>query len=104
MEWSGYAAGLIALALAFDSYAHLAGLLFAWGAVLGVAAGRPGRRERERRGLFYAALVCEVVAFWLVMYLVDVELIEAYTLPFAAVALCARALAWGWARAFPRYY
>ncbi|GIF53008.1 hypothetical protein DFJ67_1053 [Asanoa ferruginea] len=89
VEWSGYAAGLIAFALAFDSLPHLAGLLAAWGAVLGIAAGRPGRRASRRRVIFYTALSCEVVAWWLLMNLVDVRLLEAYTLPFAAVALLA---------------
>ncbi|SNS90893.1 hypothetical protein SAMN05421812_102319 [Asanoa hainanensis] len=89
VEWSGYAAGLIAFALAFDSLPHLAGLLAAWGAVLGAAAGRPGRRASRRRVMFYSALGCEVVAWWLLMDLGDVRLLEAYTLPFAAVALVA---------------
>jgi hypothetical protein len=89
VEWSGYGAGLIAFALAFDSLPHLAGLLAAWGAVLGVAAGRPGRRASRRRVIFYTALSCEVVAWWLLMDLVEVRLLEAYTLPFAAVALLA---------------
>ncbi|GIF60631.1 SCO7613 C-terminal domain-containing membrane protein [Asanoa iriomotensis] len=89
VEWSGYAAGLVAFALAFDSVPHLAGLLAAWGAVLGVAAGRPGRRASRRRVIFYTSLGCEVAAWWLLMDLVDVRLLEAYTLPFAAVALVA---------------
>ncbi|MEV4533792.1 permease [Asanoa sp. NPDC049518] len=89
VEWSGYGAGLIAFALAFDSLPHLAGLLAAWGAVLGVAAGRPNRRASRRRVIFYSALGCEVVAWWLLMNLVEVRLLEAYTLPFAAVALVA---------------
>ncbi|MEV4618913.1 permease [Asanoa sp. NPDC049573] len=89
VEWSGYAAGLIAFALAFDSLPHLAGLLAAWGAVLGIAAGRPGRRASRRRVIFYTALGCEVAAWWLLMHLVNVRLLEAYTLPFAAVALLA---------------
>ncbi|GIF75543.1 SCO7613 C-terminal domain-containing membrane protein [Asanoa siamensis] len=89
VEWSGYAAGLIAFALAFDSRPHLAGLLAAWGAVLSVAAGRPGRRASRRRVIFYTGLGCEVAAWWLLMDLADVRLLEAYTLPFAAVALVA---------------
>ncbi|MDG4820966.1 permease [Asanoa sp. WMMD1127] len=89
VEWSGYAGGLIAFALAFDSRPHLAGLLAAWGAVLGVAAGRPGRQASRRRVIFYTALGCEVAAWWLLMDLAEVRLLEAYTLPFAAVALVA---------------
>ncbi|MER7442166.1 SCO7613 C-terminal domain-containing membrane protein [Micromonospora avicenniae] len=87
VEWSGHAAALIALALAFDSPRHIAALLAAWGAVLGVAASRPNRRPIERRVLFWAVVVCEITAWWILMRVADVALPEAYTLPFAALAL-----------------
>ncbi|MFG1802097.1 SCO7613 C-terminal domain-containing membrane protein [Micromonospora carbonacea] len=87
VEWSGFAAALIALALAFDSPRHIAALLAAWGAVLGVAAARPGRQPVERRILFWAVVCCEIVAWWILMRVADVALPEAYTLPFAALAL-----------------
>ncbi|MFI2714467.1 SCO7613 C-terminal domain-containing membrane protein [Micromonospora sp. NPDC018662] len=87
VEWSGYAAALIALALAYDSPRHIAALLAAWGAVLGVAASRPGRRPFERNLLFWAVVACEITAWWILMWVADVALPEAYTLPFAALAL-----------------
>ncbi|GIJ41109.1 zinc ribbon domain-containing protein [Micromonospora andamanensis] len=87
VEWSGHAAALIALALAFDSPRHIAALLAAWGAVLGLAATRPGRRPTERRVLFWAVVLCEITAWWILMRVADVALPEAYTLPFAALAL-----------------
>jgi hypothetical protein len=87
VEWSGYAAGLVALALAYDSPPHVAALLAAWGAVLGISAVRPNRRSAERRVLFWAAVLFEIVAWWILMTVVDVALPEAYTLPFAALAL-----------------
>ncbi|MFR9779333.1 SCO7613 C-terminal domain-containing membrane protein [Micromonospora sp. MS34] len=87
VEWSGYAAALIALALAYDSPRHIAALLAAWGAVLGVAASRPGRRPVERRILFWSVVACEISAWWILMRVADVALPEAYTLPFAALAL-----------------
>ncbi|WP_410809744.1 SCO7613 C-terminal domain-containing membrane protein [Micromonospora sp. 067-2] len=87
VQWSGHAAALIALALAFDSPRHIAALLAAWGAVLGVAATRPGRRPVERRILFWAVVICEITAWWILMRVADVALPEAYTLPFAALAL-----------------
>ncbi|MFV2101756.1 SCO7613 C-terminal domain-containing membrane protein [Micromonospora sp. LOL_024] len=87
VEWSGYAAALIALALAFDSPRHIAALLAAWGAVLGLAAARPGRRPMERRILFWAVVVFEITAWWILMRVAEVALPEAYTLPFAALAL-----------------
>ncbi|WBB77399.1 permease [Micromonospora sp. WMMD882] len=87
VQWSGYAAALIALALAFDSPRHVAALLAGWGAVLGVAATRPGRGPTERRILFWSVVGCEIVAWWILMRVADVALPEAYTLPFAALAL-----------------
>ncbi|AVT38901.1 zinc ribbon domain-containing protein [Plantactinospora sp. BB1] len=87
VEWSGYAAALIAAALAYDSPRHIAALLAAWGAVLGMAAVRPYRRTAERRTLFWSAVGCEVVAWWMLMALADVALPEAYTLAFAVLAL-----------------
>ncbi|SCL27962.1 hypothetical protein GA0070616_3600 [Micromonospora nigra] len=87
VEWSGYAAALIALALAFDSPGHVAALLAAWGAVLGLAAVRPGRGPAERRILFWGVVLCEITAWWILMRVADVALPEAYTLPFAALAL-----------------
>ncbi|MDG4802831.1 permease [Micromonospora sp. WMMD980] len=87
VEWSGYGAALIALALAYDSPRHIAALLAAWGAVLGIAASRPGRRPMERNLLFWAVVACEISAWWILMRVSDVALLEAYTLPFAALAL-----------------
>ncbi len=87
VEWSGFAAALIALALAYDSPRHIAALLAAGGAILGVAAARPGRRDIERRILFWAVVSCEITAWWILMWVADVALPEAYTLPFAALAL-----------------
>ncbi|MFF5176015.1 SCO7613 C-terminal domain-containing membrane protein [Micromonospora sp. NPDC000089] len=87
VEWSGYAAALIALALAYDSPRHIAALLAAWGAVLGLAASRPGRRPVERQILFWAVVGCEITAWWITIRVAEVALPEAYTLPFAALVL-----------------
>ncbi|BFU46864.1 SCO7613 C-terminal domain-containing membrane protein [Krasilnikovia sp. MM14-A1004] len=87
VEWSGYASALLAGALAINSPRHLAALLAAWGAVLGLAASRPGRTAGNRRTLFWLAVGFEIVGWWLFMTLADVALPEAYTLPFAALAL-----------------
>jgi hypothetical protein len=87
VEWSGYASALLALALAFNSPPQLAALLAAWGAVLGLAATRPGRRSFERRLLFWVAVGFEIAGWWLLMTISDVVLPEAYTLPFALLAL-----------------
>ncbi|WP_213453586.1 SCO7613 C-terminal domain-containing membrane protein [Rhizomonospora bruguierae] len=87
VEWSGHAAALVALVLAMQSTRHVAALLAAWGAVLGLSATRANRRPAERRVLYWSAAACEVVAVWLLMRVADVALPEAYTLPFAAMAL-----------------
>ncbi|MEU8815013.1 SCO7613 C-terminal domain-containing membrane protein [Actinoplanes sp. NPDC048796] len=87
VEWSGYASAILAGVLAFDSPAHLAALLAAWGAVLGLAASRAGRPANQRRLLFWLAVGFEIVGWWLFIALADVALPEAYTLPFAALAL-----------------
>ena len=92
VEWSGYASALLAGALAYNSPAHLAALLAAWGAVLGLAVGRPGRTHNQRRTLFWMAIGFEIVAWWLFMTLSNVVVPEAYTLPFAALALLAGVL------------
>jgi hypothetical protein len=96
VEWSGYAAALLALALAYNSPPHLAALLAGWGAVLGVAAARPGRRAGERRALTWLAAGCEVVAWWILMQISSVALTEAYTLPFATVSLIVGLLELRW--------
>lgn len=89
VEWSGYGSALIAGALAFDAPAQLAALLAAWGAVLGLAVGRPGRDGRQRRIIFWLAIGFEFVGWCVFMTLSDVAVPEAYTLPFAALALLA---------------
>jgi hypothetical protein len=87
VEWSGYASALLAGALAYDSPAHLAALFSAWGAVLGLAATRRDRRAKQRRVLFWTAIGFEIVGWWMFIALADVAVPEAYTLPFAAMAL-----------------
>jgi hypothetical protein len=55
--------------------------------VLGLSATRANRRPTERRVLYWSAAGAEVLAFWLLMRVSQVALPEAYTLPFAAMAL-----------------
>jgi hypothetical protein len=92
VEWSGYASALIAGALAYNAPAQLAALLAAWGAVLGLAVSRPGRTPKQRRVIFWLAIAFEFIAWCLFMTLSDVAVPEAYTLPFAALALLAGVL------------
>jgi hypothetical protein len=92
VEWAGYTSAVLAGALAYDAPAHLAALFAAWGAVLGLAASRTGRSKNQRRLLFWLAVGFEIVGWWLFIALADVALPEAYTLPFAALALAVGAV------------
>ncbi|MDT5043912.1 MAG: hypothetical protein QOE51_4897 [Actinoplanes sp.] len=87
VEWTGYASAVLAGALAYNSPSHLAALLAAWGAVMGLAAARNGRSHANRRMLFWLAMAFEIIGWWLFIALAEVALPEAYTLPFAALAL-----------------
>ncbi len=87
IEASSYAGAVLALLLASQSLPHLAVITCAWGAVLGVAAAKPGRAALYRSGLIWLGAAHEVVAWWLLMHIGGVGLPEAYTLAVALVAL-----------------
>jgi len=87
IEATAYMGCAGALALTYRAPGATAAVLTALGAVLGLAASRPGREERYRRWLVVSAAATEVVAVWLIARLGGVASIEAYTLPFAALAL-----------------
>ena len=88
----GYMSLLVAVLLAADSPPDLAAVLIGTGAVLGLAAVRPGRSHRQRRILWVTGAVSEVLAWWTIMFQLEVGLLEAYTLPFALFALLVGAL------------
>jgi hypothetical protein len=93
VEWlGGYTSMAFAVALAVDSPLDLAAILVGVGAILGLAALRPGRTHRQRRILWWLAAVSEVLAWWIIMVLFNVGLLEAFTLPFALFALVVGAL------------
>jgi hypothetical protein len=87
VEASSYAGAVFALLLASRSLPHLAIFCTVWGAVLGVAAARPGRARVYRSVLIWFAAAHEVVAWWLLMRITHVALTEAYTLAVAVVAV-----------------
>ncbi|GAA2391761.1 SCO7613 C-terminal domain-containing membrane protein [Dactylosporangium salmoneum] len=87
IEAAGYAGAAIAVLLTLGSAAHTAAALTAVGAVLGLSAARKGRSARHRTILVIAASIAELLAIWLLLITVRVALPEAYTLPFAALAL-----------------
>ncbi|MFF5230324.1 SCO7613 C-terminal domain-containing membrane protein [Dactylosporangium sp. NPDC000521] len=87
IEAAGYAGAVVAVLLTLGSAAHTAAALTALGAVLGLSAARKGRSGQQRVVLIIAASVAELIAIWLLLITVKVALIEAYTLPFAVLAL-----------------
>jgi hypothetical protein len=87
LEAAGYAGALASIVLTLGSAAHTAAVLTALGAILGLSAARPGRTGSHRVYLIIAASVSELVAIWLLLSIVNVALPEAYTLPFAVLAL-----------------
>lgn len=76
-----------ALLLTLGSARHAAVVLTIWGLLLGAAALRRDRPAVRRQWLVRAALAAELAACWLLLYSVEAGLPEAYTLPFAAVAV-----------------
>jgi hypothetical protein len=82
----------IALALAWGSIRHAAAVLTVAGLLAGATALRRDRTPDRRAWLVRGALAAELAACWLLLYGVHIGLPEAYTLPFAAVALLAGAL------------
>ena len=87
VEAAGYAGAVVAVLLTLGSAAHTAAALTALGAVLGLSAARKGRSGQQRVVLIIAASVAELIAIWLLLITVKVAVIEAYTLPFAVLAL-----------------
>jgi hypothetical protein len=87
IEATAYLGAVGALLLTYGAPTYTAAVTTALGAVLGLAASRPGRDDRYRRWLIVSAAASEVVALWLIARIGNIQDIEAYTLPFAALAL-----------------
>ncbi len=87
IEWAGHFAAVIAIVLALPAPAIVAVLLAVWSGVLGVAGGRPGLSDTQRRAFFWASAGCAIGAWWLLAQNAKVAEPEAYTLPFAAAVL-----------------
>ena len=92
LETGGHVTALVALLISLPNPGRAALVAAVWGVVLGLRALWPGHcpgatdvRERGRRA--------ELLAWWLLLGARGVDVIEAYTLPLAAVALLAGWLA-----------
>ena len=87
VEWAGHIAAAIAVVVVLRSPEYVAPLLASWGAVLGIAAMRPGLRITRQRALFWAIGAVAVISWWMIAVADEKAAPESYTLPFAAVAL-----------------
>jgi hypothetical protein len=67
--------------------ARAATLCTVWGIAIGLRALWPGLDVNARRGLVGAAAGCDLLGWWLLLVANRVAVVEAYTLPLAAVAL-----------------
>jgi len=90
VEWvGGYLTLLLAGGIAYGSRPDLAAVLIGAGLVLGGDALRGDRPDPWRRALLWAAVLAETGGIWIMIWLAGVRLLEAYTLPLAALALVA---------------
>lgn len=93
VEWlGGYVSLAAGLAFAYGSATDAAVTLVGTGLVLGITAMRADRTDWWRRGLLWAGATCEVGAVWIVVWQHRVTVLEAYTLPLAAMLLVVGAL------------
>jgi hypothetical protein len=89
LEAAGHGAAVVALLLTTGAVRHAAAICTLWGIALGLRALRPG----PRRVLVVGAATAELGAWWLLLSAQRVAVLEAYTLPAAAVAVLAGWLA-----------
>jgi hypothetical protein len=85
VDAAAHAAAVVAFLLTLGAIGHAAAVCTLWGVATGVRAFRPA----VNRVLAGAAAGCELLAWWLLLASHEVALIEAYTVPAAAVALLA---------------
>jgi hypothetical protein len=90
---AAHAGALTALLLAIEDVRPAAAVCALWGVMVGLAALVPGQRPARRRGLAAAAAGVELLGWWLLMVAEEIAVIEAYTVPAAAVGLLAGWLA-----------
>jgi hypothetical protein len=94
LEASAHAAAAVALVFTVGSLRHAAAVFTLWGVVVGARALWPASGRTARGAYASAAAACELIAWWLLLADRQVALLEAYTLPLAAVALLAGWVSW----------
>lgn len=87
VEVTAHAMAAVALTLTVGSARHAAGVCTAWGLALGLRALYPRPPATGARVRVIAATGCELLGYWLLLVSSDVSVVEAYTLPAAAIAL-----------------
>jgi len=96
VELAAAVGAVASIVVTLGSIRHTAAVLFVCGLLLGVAALRRDRSDAWRDWLVRSALGTELAACWILLYAVHIGLPEAYTLPFAALALLAGVLELRW--------
>jgi hypothetical protein len=93
LEAAAHAAAALAFVLATGHSGHSAGICTVWGIAVGLRALLRGQGTDARRYRVVAATAVELVAYWLLLAENEVSVVEAYTVPAAAVATLAGWLA-----------
>jgi hypothetical protein len=93
VETAAHASAVAALLLTAGVLRYAAPVFGLWGIALGLRAQWPGEPVPARRARIVAAVACELVAYWLLLWVGGVRWMEAYTEPAAGVALLAGWLA-----------
>jgi hypothetical protein len=87
VESAAHAGAFVALLLTIGSARYAAGVATLWGVAVGLRALSPGQDAAGRRVRASIAAGSELFAWWMLLAAESVALVEAYTLPAAAVAL-----------------
>ncbi|WP_404825710.1 SCO7613 C-terminal domain-containing membrane protein [Plantactinospora soyae] len=93
VEVASHVVAAFALALTIGEIRHAAAVCTLWGVALGLRALRPAESAARRWAHAAAAGGAELLATWLLLSAARVALVEAYTLPAAALGLLAGWLA-----------
>jgi hypothetical protein len=92
VQAAAHAGAVVALLFTVASIGHAAAISSLWGVAVGLRALWPGTSRAGRAQLAAVAGGWQLLAWWLLLASSEVRMVEAYTLPLAAVALLA-----GWA-------
>jgi hypothetical protein len=89
LEAAAHAAAATAFLLATGRTGHAAAVCTLWGLAIGLRTLLRGQSPDSRRYRVVAATAVELLAYWLLLAEAEVSVVEAYTVPAAAVAALA---------------